>query len=197
MQESLFIAIGDSSCKTLLFLNASLLLWRCHFQFILASGVWNYRQLVLVITLKNPDWMEKTSLASQLSLVFFNNMIDFLLSLAFQFICYGWFVFFQTVWLFELNLLSLPLIIPSSCFFSCSFIMSDLSFSVQSDDWFSSFLGFSAHLLWLICLFSISLAFPMLWLIFFFHSYWLLQLQLILLWLIYLCFFGVLAQFGY
>ena len=113
--------------------------------------------------------MEKTSLASQLSLVFFNNMIDFLLSLAFQFICYGWFVFFQTVWLFQLNLLllSLPLIIPSSCFFSCSFIMSDLSFSVQSDDWFSSFLGFSAHLLWLICLFSISLAFPMLWLIFF------------------------------
>ena len=34
------------------------------------------------------------------------------------------------------------------------------------------------------------------WLVFF-PSYWLLQLQLILLWLIYLCFFGILAQFVY
>ena len=141
----------------------------------------------------------KIALSFSIQSGFVKVVLDFLLVLAFQLICYDRFVFFQSAWLFQLNLLllSLALIIPSFCFFSCSFVVSDLSFSILSDDWFSSSLGFSAHLLWLICLFSISLAFSMLWLIFFFPSYWLLQLQLILFWLNYLCFFGILAQFGY
>ena len=61
-------------------------------------------------------------------------------------ICYEWSVFFQSVWLFQLNslLLSMGLKIPFSC--ADSFVMSDLSFFNQSGFSSSTFLLLSLAL---------------------------------------------------
>ena len=124
MQISLFVAIGDSSCKTLLFLVAAIAL---KMSFPIYSEIMGVKlpSVVCLSCLLRLLCLSPISLdLSMLCLIFFLSwlfsssvMIDlsFSIGLAFQ---------------FNFLLMSLALIIPFSC--ADSFVMSDLSFFNQS-----------------------------------------------------------------
>ena len=111
MQISLVVAIGDSSCKTSLFLVAATALKMSFPIFSEIMGV----KLPSVVCL---SCMLRLLCLSPISLDLSTLCL----------IC-----LFQSAWLFQFNflLMSLALIIPFSC--TDSFVMSDLSFFNQSD----------------------------------------------------------------
>ena len=124
MQISLVVAIGDSSCKTLLFLVAATAL---KMSFPIYSEIMGVKlpSVVCLSCLLRLLCLSPISLdLSMLCLIFFLSwlfissvMIDLSFSIGLA--------------LFNFLLMSLALIIPFSC--ADSFVMSDLSFSNQSD----------------------------------------------------------------